>query len=277
MDRAFLCGLTEREFWVEQVCALRQTWKSSGAFTMAHPRPTNALLLFTKGAADCRYRDGRTIHVPEGALAAMGEGAEYTWLFHGEGATVTTLLFEFCLRTPSGQPLQPAAGVEVIDTGHTGRYAGCFEEVIAEYARPRRCPAAVLGAGYRLLADVARTLYWEGREETLRPDARPIAQGMRYLEEDARQEKSIAQVARMCGVSVNYFERLFRETTGMTPTEYRAESKLLRAGELLRKGNQTLEAIAEELGFNDAAYFCRFFRRHTGMTPTEYRRQKREW
>ena len=86
------------------------------------------------------------------------------------------------------------------------------------------------------------------------------------------QEKSVDEIAQMCNVSVNYFERLFKEYSGMTPTKYRIAGKVSRAKLILETSSLSIEEIAEELNFSDSAYFCRCFKSNVGMTPSQYRK-----
>ena len=76
----------------------------------------------------------------------------------------------------------------------------------------------------------------------------------------------------MCNVSEGYFERIFKEQTGVSPTEYINSIRLFHIKTLLKDMNLTLEAIAESLGFCDSGYLCRLFKSKTGMTPSEYRK-----
>ena len=76
----------------------------------------------------------------------------------------------------------------------------------------------------------------------------------------------------MCNVSVNYFERLFKEYSGMTPTKYRITGKVNRAKLMLETSSLSIEEISEELNFSDSAYFCRCFKGTVGMTPSQYRK-----
>ena len=86
------------------------------------------------------------------------------------------------------------------------------------------------------------------------------------------QERSISEIARMCNVSVNYFERLFKEYSGVTPAKYRLIGKINRAKLMLETSFLSVEQISLELNFSDSAYFCRIFKKNVGMTPTQYRK-----
>jgi transcriptional regulator GlxA family with amidase domain len=49
--------------------------------------------------------------------------------------------------------------------------------------------------------------------------------------------------------------------------------RLEHAKTLLETTDQTLEELAEKVGYEDAAFFSRLFRRSVGLTPAQYRRR----
>lgn len=267
MDQDFFTQLYDADYNLEDLFIVRQNWNRGHKFTMSKPRPTDALLLFTDCEAICE-REGRTQKIPRGALVHVAKGSTYSWRFLTDGSSAHPLLFEFSMTDPSGAPLSTGRGVNILFDNRFEMFEKYFLRLLDESSRPRRSPGAVKAAAYRLLARVIQHKY---RETTIDVDARLIARGIAYLEEDPRQEKSIAEVAEMCNVSLNYFERLFKQYAGETPTEYRMRTKIERAKLFLSLGTMNLGQIAEELGFGDSAYLCRVFRKKTGMTPKEYR------
>ena len=67
------------------------------------------------------------------------------------------------------------------------------------------------------------------------------------------------------------FMRRFREATGLTPLDYVQALRLEEAKQMLEMGDLSVEAIANEIGYEDASFFGRMFRRKVGMTPVQYR------
>jgi len=76
----------------------------------------------------------------------------------------------------------------------------------------------------------------------------------------------------MCNISSVYFRRLFKEQTGMSPTEYRTHLRLVQGAELLRFGTASVSEISDRLGFVDSAYFAKIFKEKYGVTPLAYRK-----
>ena len=59
----------------------------------------------------------------------------------------------------------------------------------------------------------------------------------------------------------------------MSPLEYVHTLRLEEAKQMLESGNQQIEAIANEVGYEDAGFFSRLFRRNVNLTPAQYRRR----
>ncbi len=69
------------------------------------------------------------------------------------------------------------------------------------------------------------------------------------------------------------FKRRFTQATGMSPIEYVHTLRLEEAKQMLETTDKPVEAIAEEVGYEDGSFFRRLFRRKVGLTPAEYRRR----
>jgi AraC-like DNA-binding protein len=108
-------------------------------------------------------------------------------------------------------------------------------------------------------------------------DARylPVRRAMDKVQADLSARLSIEVLAREAGLSPAYFARLFRRLSGLTPARYVELARVEAARERLRLGDETLEAMAEALGFCTASHLVRVFRRNEGLTPIAYRRQSR--
>jgi AraC-like DNA-binding protein len=99
-----------------------------------------------------------------------------------------------------------------------------------------------------------------------------IEAGIRYLENDPVLQKSIKEIATLSNVSHNYFCRLFKEYSGITPQEYILKAKIEKAKVALKETNLSVCEVAMQCGFQDASYFSRIFKRKTGITPLNYKK-----
>ena len=267
MNQGFFTQLYDTDFHIGNLLIARQNWTNVRTFSMTAPRSRDALLLLLDCDALC-MQEGKTRKFPKGALVHMAKGSVYSWKFLAHEEVAHTFLFEFLLKDESGDLVSAGEGVNLLFEDKVELFEKYFSRLLDENSRPRRSPIAVKAAAYRLLSAVIGQKY---RESTIDVNTRLIAKGIAYLENDPYQTKSIAEVAEMCNMSVNYFERLFKLYAAETPSEYRMRVKIEHAKLLLSQNIMSIAQIADELGFIDSAYFCRIFRKKSGMTPKEYR------
>jgi len=87
-----------------------------------------------------------------------------------------------------------------------------------------------------------------------------------------RVETPVAQLVSLSGLPERTFKRRFTQATGMSPLEYIHTLRLEEAKQLLESTALPVEAIALEVGYQDASFFGRLFRRKVALTPAQYRR-----
>jgi two-component system, response regulator YesN len=95
-----------------------------------------------------------------------------------------------------------------------------------------------------------------------------------YIVKHYNEDLSIKRVAGCINLSVPYFCRIFKKETGCNFVEYVTFVRLQRAVWLLRHTNDTIEQIADKLGFNTPNYFSSTFKKYVGMSPSDYRATK---
>ncbi len=86
-------------------------------------------------------------------------------------------------------------------------------------------------------------------------------------------EAPVAQMVALAGLPERTFKRRFTQATGMSPLEYVHTLRLEEAKQMLESGDAPVEAIAVEVGYQDASFFGRLFRRKVALTPAQYRRR----
>ena len=269
MKRTNFSELYHIDFEIEKIFAYRHNWLGKSQFNMTHPRPTNAFIYFSNANAKLVQKNGETVDFVRGDLAFIPKGLEYTWFNDIAGKIICeNLLFEFILTDRSGNEIKLGNSAEILDSGHIEHYTMLFEKLLSEQNKPIKMPAAVRESAYSILVyAISRSC----KKKYSSHGVQMIADGISYLENDVKQEKSIEELAEMCGVSIGHFEKLFKSYSGMSPCSFRLEQKIRRAEMLLRTSDSTLEEIAEEVGFCDAAYLCRVFEKRRGSKPSDYR------
>ena len=100
-----------------------------------------------------------------------------------------------------------------------------------------------------------------------------IATIQEWIAEHYREAAPVAAMATRSGLAERSFKRRFTKSTGMSPMEYVHTLRLEEAKQVLETTGIPVEAVANEVGYEDASFFRRLFRRKVGLTPVEYRRR----
>ena len=98
----------------------------------------------------------------------------------------------------------------------------------------------------------------------------PCQSAIKLIQQNYRSTLSVEQLAKACGLSPSYFHKLFLQSTGTTPSRYLTLTRLNVAKSLLRRGNHSVEQVAELCGFSSQSYLCDCMKKHIGMSPRKY-------
>jgi AraC family transcriptional regulator of arabinose operon len=88
------------------------------------------------------------------------------------------------------------------------------------------------------------------------------------------ERQLLENLARRFGFSRSRFAALFRRQLGQTPGQYLEAQRLLQARHLLAYTNQTLEQVAEHVGFSSPFYLSLRFKKHYGESPRSFRQKR---
>ena len=94
----------------------------------------------------------------------------------------------------------------------------------------------------------------------------------RFIEINYQQSISLREVAEAVGRSPAYLTDLVRRETGKTVLNWIIERRMAEARRLLLETEQSVERIAEAVGYFDRRHFSRQFLRFHNATPQTWRR-----
>ena len=100
---------------------------------------------------------------------------------------------------------------------------------------------------------------------------RYIAPVLQEIETRYGERLTVAELSAGVYVTQQYLTRLFRRFLGCSVYEYITSLRISKAKELLSNRRLEIQAIAHQVGFEDASHFKAMFRKMTGMTPGEFR------
>jgi len=231
--------------------------------------PGHRLLAVVSGEALLETEAERR-HLCSGEVALLPPGCAHrvAWRRAGRGAS----LYSFHLRLARG-----GRGVQLLQTP-------CYRSLPRVADRVAELHEALCAGGGRGRSR-ARALSYLLLSQLL--DAEPDAcgggdadPGLNALQRQAvnaacRQHAaapSVAELAERCGLSVDYFSRLFRRSFGMPPRQWLVESRVRRAAELLHHDGRPIAEVARSLGYRSEQLFGRQFKAVMGQSPAAYRR-----
>jgi AraC-like DNA-binding protein len=86
---------------------------------------------------------------------------------------------------------------------------------------------------------------------------------------------TIDELGRQVGLSRSALHERFAALVGQPPMQYLTNWRMQRSAGLLRDGDATVAAIAQEVGYDSEAAFARAFKRLVGLPPAAWRRAQR--
>jgi AraC-like DNA-binding protein len=88
------------------------------------------------------------------------------------------------------------------------------------------------------------------------------------------EDWTLGRLAREAGYSNEHLRRLCRRQLGRSPMHHVTYLRMRRAAELLGTSEQTIEAIAFEVGYHNPFVFSNAFTKWIGWRPSDYRKKK---
>ncbi len=95
-----------------------------------------------------------------------------------------------------------------------------------------------------------------------------------YVLDHPGERHRSADLARVAGLSPDYFSRLFRKSFGLSPRDWLLKQRLQHAADLLLDSEWRISEVATRLGYPDLYLFSRQFRKEFGRSPREWRRYR---
>jgi AraC family transcriptional regulator len=81
----------------------------------------------------------------------------------------------------------------------------------------------------------------------------------------------LAALADLVELSAFHFSRVFKQSTGLSPSRYFIRLRMEEARRLLIETDHSIINIALAVGYGSPSHFASVFRKHTGVPPSTYR------
>ncbi len=225
------------------------------------------------GAGWCEVDDrrfdvgpGDLMVVPPQAPHAYGSSVARPWTvhwFHAMGSELGLLLRELGVSTAS----------PVVHLGRDAQLVRLLQDL--EHTLEHDCAFPQLLYASQLLGHIVGLMI---RLRRAHPTKAPAADQRVLRSAEEMTERldlplDVAQLASSANLSISHYAALFRRLVGSSPKSHFDHLRLHRAAALLLTTHETVQAIAQTMGYKDPLYFSRTFRRVHGVSPSEYRRE----
>lgn len=92
-----------------------------------------------------------------------------------------------------------------------------------------------------------------------------------YVLKNYQKNISLNELSQTIYLSASYLSTYFKKQTGQTISDYMIMVRIEQAKQLLVESNNTVNQIAEQVGYSGYRYFSTLFKNITGVTPIQYR------
>ena len=99
-----------------------------------------------------------------------------------------------------------------------------------------------------------------------------LGAALAQMVEHPARAHSLESLAAAAGMSRSSFAEHFSRTLGRTAMEFLRQTRLRRAAALLRTTTDSVQSVAEAVGFSSRSHFSTAFRNSYGVDPATYRR-----
>ena len=140
-------------------------------------------------------------------------------------------------------------------------------------SRPRPSALFIQGVAQSLAVHLVRTYAEPGGRHGARGrlPAFALRKIVALLEARLTEGVPLVKLAEEAGYSAFHFSRLFKKTTGLSPSQYLISLRMAQARRLLRESTRSIIEVGLEVGYTNPSHFAQIFRREVGVTPSEYR------
>ncbi|MBI4976544.1 MAG: helix-turn-helix transcriptional regulator [Spirochaetes bacterium] len=124
-------------------------------------------------------------------------------------------------------------------------------------------------AAHQLMAFICELV--GGGAVTPSAENRYVRDAVAYMRRTLNTTFDFPALVKELGITASYFDRLFKQHTGMPPRRYFLGLKMNTAKFLLRETDTPVYRIADDLSFSDEFHFSRMFKQFAGVPPKIYR------
>lgn len=235
------------------------------------------MVLHRSGPIDVAFNmGGRSVsrHIPKGGIFFLPAGHECN--VHLRGPLDTTHIYlRAHLFEAEGGPSAAVVGLAPIfgERDSVLEHLACaVGEIVAESAPSLSVDPIAQALAHRFLDINFRKTSEGPARRDYRLTERQLRRVREFIDQNIDSDIRLGAMAGACGVSPDYFLRMFKSTLGVSPYQYLLNQRVELAKILLSNTTCSLAEVALRCGFSHQEHLSRMFRRFTGVAPGGYRR-----
>lgn len=150
-----------------------------------------------------------------------------------------------------------------------------MEEILYIVHHPEESPLHLLGHGFLFLDYFTRSVapLYISKNEKIQDFY--IHEALIFIEQNFQNDISVEDIAANCGLNRSYFGTLFNKALGQTPQEFLINYRMIKATELLKLTQLSIQDIANAVGYANPLHFSRAFKNVYGLSPRAWRNQNK--
>lgn len=222
-------------------------------------RPSHGLAFHTSGEKVYNFSDGTKLLTQPNTVIYLPKGSNYIVNKKVAGDCYATN-FDISPQTDFEPFVMPVKNITMLEHFKNAEKSWTAKKPGYMF----KCKAELYNILYLMQEEFLSAYTPTSKYEIIRPAVDYIH---RYYPEKLL---NVSELSAMCGITPEYFRKLFCGFYGVSPIKYINALKLSRAEELLASQMYSVTEAAEMSGYTDMSHFSREFKKHTGMSPTEF-------
>lgn len=111
----------------------------------------------------------------------------------------------------------------------------------------------------------------EQEQDSYLSESKVAKEILQYIKEHYR-EVTQQKLAEVFCMSVSAVSQIIKKHTGKNYSEHLLDIRIKKAQKLLQTTNDSIESIAEQVGYSDYFYFTKVFKKAAGISPSAFRK-----
>lgn len=247
------------DFNIEKILLACYVGRGMGMRTHKN-RAGHGLALHTSGVKVYIFDDGRKITVMPNEIIYLPKHSSYEVTAEAEGDCYA-INFDIS-EEKSFAPFAVKVKNTVSVSEHFKNSKSVWEQKNHGYAM--KCKAELYHIIYTMQQEYFSAYLSNDKREMIRP-------AVEYIHREYTHKPiNIGELSDLCGITPEYFRKIFKTYYGTPPVKYINKLKISHAKELLESGMYSVTEAALQSGYTDMSYFSREFKKEAGICPKDY-------